>query len=77
MHAREEKQALRAVKRKLIQNMDMLELSLPNNSRCNVKDFSLFDIIPIITYIYSYTLTMIPHMKESNLPNSSPNPLRE
>ena len=48
-----------------------------NYPQCNVKDFSLFNIIPIITYIYSYTLAMIPHKKESNLPNSSPNPLRD
>ena len=31
----------------------------------------------IITYIYSYTLAMIPHMKVPNLPNFSLNPLRD
>ena len=34
---------------------------------CNVNDFSLFKIIQIITCIYSYTLTMTPQVKKSNL----------
>ena len=55
----------------------MLGLSLPKLLLMHANDFSLFNIIPIITYIYSYTLTMIPHTKEPNLPNSSPNSLRD
>lgn len=42
-----------------------------------LKIFFLFNIIPIITYIYSYILAMISHMKEPNLPNSSPNPFKD
>ena len=52
-------------------------LAYQNYSLCNINDFSLFNIISIITNIYLHTLTMTPHMKESKLPNSSPNPLRD
>ena len=52
-------------------------LAYQNYSWCNVNDFSLFNIISITTYIYSYTIAMIPHMKDPDLLNSSLNPLRD
>ena len=60
-----------------MQNTCMLRLSLSKLLLTQCEYFYLFNIILIVTYIYSYTLIMIPHMKEPNLPNSSPNPLRD
>ena len=44
-------------------------------SWCKLNDFSLFMFIPIFTCIYSYTLTMIPQVKEPNLSILSPKSL--
>ena len=52
-------------------------LAYQSSSKCNVNNFSLFNIISVITHICLYILAMIPHMKESNLPNFSHNPLKD
>ena len=73
-----EKQTLGAMKWWSMQNYEYVGGSAYQNYFwCNVNDFSLSNIISIITCIYLHTLAMIPHMKEPNLPNFSPNSLRD
>ena len=50
-----------------VQEENVGSLTYQSYSWYNVNDFSLFMFIPIFTCIYSYTLAMIPQVKEPNL----------